>query len=71
MGQRIVLWHTKAAVLVSDAEVELCVVKSLVRGLSVPRVGLGVVLQHALADVVHATGAELRAGIPLIGQLTP
>ena len=34
MGQRIVLWHTKAAVLVSDAEVELCVVKSLVGGLS-------------------------------------
>ena len=71
VGQRIVLRHTKAAVLVRHAEVELCVVKSLVGGLSLPRVGLGVVSQHALADVVHFTEAELRAGIPLIGQLTP
>jgi hypothetical protein len=71
MGQRTVLRHTKAAVLVSDAEVELCVVQSWVGGLSLPRVDLGVVSQHPLVDVVHLTDAELRAGIPLIGRLTP
>jgi hypothetical protein len=42
----------------------------LLGGLAVPDHGLRVVLRHALAVGVHHAEAELREGVPLLGQWT-
>ena len=44
--------------------------EALLGGLEIPDDGMRVVLRHALALEVHEAEAELRGGVPLLGQRT-